>query len=323
MAQDLLLAAESVPGMERVEERLWEAVSSPVGFLGQVMAYLLESGGKRLRPMLVLLSGSLHACDLDLLVDAAVAAELIHMASLVHDDIIDGSHTRRGRRSVNARWGEKVSVLTGDFLFARALSILCLRGATRLVEVMANAIIAMCEGEIQEISGSFNPDLTEADYLERIYKKTAYLIGASCYAGTIVNGASEFEASSMREYGLELGYAFQIIDDILDFSGEAEALGKPVGKDLSQGILTLPVIRALNDPAFYKRFAERLRGGLLTSVEIREITAYLRDSGAIEYAYSRAQSHVNAAKGRLSSLPDTFTRRLLQELADTVISRTR
>lgn len=321
MAAVVLPNVEAVPGMERVEKRLFEVVTSPVNLMSELLTYLLRSGGKRLRPMLVMICGSFRPCDEDLLTDVATAVELIHIASLVHDDIIDGAQVRRGRETPNARWGNHTSVLAGDFLFARALSLLCARGRNELVEVLADAIVTMCEGEIDQIAEAFNPDLTEEDYFEQIRRKTAHLIGASCYAGALASGAEEAESALLLEYGLELGYAFQITDDVLDFVGKPEALGKPVGADLAQGILTLPVLHLLKDPACYSAFADRLRRRAFTSQDIQEILKLVRERECIDYALKRAKGHIEAAKAQLCLMPEGPAKGMLWHLADMVLSR--
>ncbi|HHV62763.1 MAG TPA: polyprenyl synthetase family protein [Firmicutes bacterium] len=312
--------------LKRVEERLQEVTSSHSQLIGDVCNYLIFGGGKRIRPLLVLLCARSFRHDPEGAIDVAVATELIHMASLIHDDIIDNARTRRGRATVNSLWGNRTSVLAGDFLFARALTILSRmdhRNRLGLVRLMAEAITVMCEGEIEQACQAFNCDLTEADYMEQIRKKTAHLMAASCYAGAVIGRASKREAGAMMRYGLELGYAFQITDDLLDFTGEERVTGKPAGLDLSSGILTLPILHILRDARFSADIRRMLAGRRPSRDDVKTICDWVSSSGALEYARRKARHHVEAAKACLAEMPEGPSRACLEDIADRVLVRDR
>ncbi|NPV53267.1 MAG: polyprenyl synthetase family protein [Firmicutes bacterium] len=321
-----LTMPEIVADMEKVEERLRELASAQSRFIGDLCRYLIAGGGKRIRPLLVILSARFFPHDPEGAIEVAATTELIHMASLIHDDIIDGARTRRGRETVNALWGNHVSVLAGDFLFARALTTLGRLdhdGRLGLVRLMSEAIAVMCEGEIEQTCQTFNCDLTEADYMDQIRKKTAHLMGVSCYAGAIIGRAPERQARAMMRYGLELGCAFQITDDLLDFTGEEGATGKPAGLDLLSGVLTLPVLYMLRDVRFSPEVKRILAGRQPSRDDIKTVCEWARASGALDYAYQRAGHHVEEAKACLAEMPDGFSKTYLEAVADQVLIRDR
>ena len=207
--------------------------------------HLAESGGKRVRPVLSLLSAASLRGEPEPAIPVAVAAEMIHMATLVHDDVIDRAETRRGRKTVNQIWGNHVSVLAGDALLAKALIILVERTSGEIVRIMSDMIYRMCEGEIAQHASQHDMYQEEQEYFDRIEKKTALFFAACCKAGALMGGASAEQAEALWRYGRHLGMAFQVVDDLLDVSAEAQVVGKPVGNDLRSGILTLPVLHTL------------------------------------------------------------------------------
>ena len=231
--------------MQRVEEELTRVVQAENPLLSETSGHLLQAGGKRLRPAFVLLAGKFNACPGEQLIPLAVALELIHMASLVHDDVIDASLTRRGVPTVKACWGNRISMHTGDYLLGRALQIIAQYKDPRILQILADVSVKMVEGEVQQIVTAFDAEQGLKDYLYRIKRKTALLISTSCGVGAIASGAPDELVRSLTRYGHYVGMAFQITDDILDFVSTEEELGKAVGSDLSQGIITLPVIYAL------------------------------------------------------------------------------
>ncbi|HHX73961.1 MAG TPA: polyprenyl synthetase family protein, partial [Firmicutes bacterium] len=237
----------TLPGLQQVESRLQELSRAEAGWT-DAFSYVVTNGGKRLRPALVLLCGSFAPAFRSILVDVACAAELIHTASLVHDDVIDEAAYRRSRPTLSASFGQRQAVLYGDFLFAKAFSLLTGHGLSSVLGNMTRAISLMCEGEISQARALYDCRQTEADYYAYIYKKTAFFISACCLSGAEAGGLQQPLPNLLAAYGLQLGYAFQITDDLLDFTGQAETTGKPVLKDMREGYLTLPVLKLLRHP---------------------------------------------------------------------------
>ncbi|MCL4426177.1 MAG: polyprenyl synthetase family protein [Firmicutes bacterium] len=299
----------------KVEEVMQSELSGDLPYIQEISTHLVNGGGKRLRPALVLLSARLHRYDAGRAIPAAAAVEIIHTATLVHDDVIDRAGTRRGVPTVNARWGEKVSVLAGDFLYARALSILARDGDPRLVQTMADAVFEMCTGEIDQSLRTFDLLQSEEDYLLRIGRKTAVFIAGCCRLGGIIGGAREEEIEALASYGYNAGVAFQIIDDLLDFQADPGLLGKPSGGDLRSGVITLPVLHALRGSAG-SRIREILGEGPPAEEEISEIRFLLEAERSFEYAFSLASEYVEKARASLRQLPTGNERAALDDLAE-------
>jgi heptaprenyl diphosphate synthase len=238
------------PVMQAVEARLQEISSEHAGTLGAHAWHVIRAGGKRLRPLLVILCSSIDDPSCQPLIDMAAAAELIHTASLIHDDIIDRSDSRRSVPTLNHLHGNHTAVLAGDFLFALAFGLLTRSRCPEALALMADAVQAMCQAEIEQKESLFQFSLTESMYLRRIEKKTAALLAACCGAGALAGGLEPEAVASLASYGRNLGLCFQITDDLLDFTGDSADLGKPAGSDLAQGILTLPVIYLLQNELF-------------------------------------------------------------------------
>lgn len=307
--------------LQQVEEQLHAALDDASGPARDVALHLIKGGGKRARPMLTLLAARLFGEDLSRAIPVAVAAEMIHVATLVHDDVIDGAATRRGRPTVNNLWNAQVAVLTGDTLLAKALVLLVDRTSPRIVRIMSDMIYRMCEGEIAQHASAFDPNQTEQDYFERIEKKTALFFAACCEAGALVNGATDEQAGAARAYGRNIGMAFQVIDDLLDVTASPEVLGKPVGSDLAAGVLTLPVLHVLGQPATEQWVHDVIANPPLSPDEIERILTLIRNNGTIEYTQSVAGAFVRQAKEELTRLPDGPARRLLASVADLVVER--
>lgn len=267
-----------------------------------IMEYLLEGSGKLLRPRLIYLTSSFYPHDPEMKKDIAVAVELIHLASLVHDDIIDLAMTRRGRDSANKRWGNQCSVLTGDYLFATAFKLINRYGQAEILDSITHTIQLMCSGEIKQMSMSFNLQSSEEDYLDKTYHKTACLFASSCKIGALLSAMPANEAVRLEEFGLCLGYAYQIIDDILDFVSDSTTLGKPVGSDLLEGNITLPVINALQSAQYGPSVRELLEPPF-DSRKLPKVKEILLASQAIEYSLSCAQSFIKQALRNLEFLP--------------------
>ncbi|HHU75318.1 MAG TPA: polyprenyl synthetase family protein [Firmicutes bacterium] len=283
--------------------------------------HVLASKGKRVRPLLVILSSSLYISDKAAVIDVASAAELIHLASIVHDDVVDSGEIRRGRPTLNSCHGNNVAVLIGDILFAHALELLDKHAHFGVLKVMSKAISLMCEGELEQFSSSFDLAKTEAEYLEQVRKKTGALMGACCEAGARLSEMPEEEIMCLRAYGEQIGCAFQIIDDIFDFTSEPEELGKSVGLDVNFGIITLPLIYLLQDSVHRPLIGQLFSSGLPDTSAIRQIQNLVINEGYTDLAFSRAKAIVKKAKAHLEPLPDGCTKELLQEMAEHVLTR--
>jgi len=287
--------------------------------------HLLYAGGKRIRPALLLAAAKFAAYRRDELLPVAVALELVHTASLVHDDIVDRTDRRRGLPTVHQIWGDGTALLVGDYLFAKAFSLLAAQADSgALIALMAEIVRAMSEGEVIQIASRFNVAQTEADYLQRIRLKTATFLAVSCRLGARISGAQPTVAASLAAYGENIGMAFQIIDDCLDFTSRPETLGKPVGSDLRQGVITLPVINALQTPAARGRILpllERLKCGQATDDAVTALNSVVAETGSLAYAHAKASVYAAAAQAALDDLPAGPARDILRFAADTLLER--
>ena len=315
------LFGEIGPDLARVEEELHAQLQSENDVLVELSTHLLRSGGKRLRPALVLLAARPFDYQPDRVVPVAAAVELLHMATLIHDDIVDGADLRRGVPTVNAKWGVGVSVLLGDYLFARAFSILAATGDNRVVRAMADVVFRMSEGELEHSFEAFDLDRAEARYLSHIDKKTATFIGECCRVGAMLGGAGEEWAEALRRYGWSIGMGFQIVDDILDFAGSARELGKPPGTDLQSGVITLPVLYALQSGAQGAELRSLIERRRFDKSALERAVAIVRSSGALENAYQVAMRYIEDAKRMLEALPAGDVRDRLMHIADFVARR--
>lgn len=301
-----------------MERQLTEYVQSTSPMLTKASLHLFQAGGKRLRPAFALLAGKCCGANLEQLLPLAVALELIHMASLVHDDVIDNSLTRRGIPTVKAQWGDKVSLHTGDYLFAKSLLLIAQYKNPRIAKILADVSVEMCLGEIQQIATSYDLNQSIRDYFYRIKRKTAMLISASCQLGAVASNADPILERSLAKYGHYLGMAFQITDDILDIIADQEELGKPIGSDLRQGIITLPAIYALKHSKEADKLAAIIINRQKTEQDIIMAIDIIKESGAIEYSFNIAQSYINKAKNELKHIPSPDYRKTLSYLADFV-----
>ncbi|MBX6377001.1 MAG: polyprenyl synthetase family protein [Clostridia bacterium] len=310
--------------LELVEERIREVVRSEQPLVEEMALHLLQGGGKRLRPALVLLCGTVRTNrpgSVEALVPVAAAVEIIHMATLVHDDAIDRAETRRNVPTVNARWGDVFAILMGDYLFAKGFGLLASTRDNRVVRIMSDVVFQMCTGEVQQLTQSYDVGQEEAAYLDRVDKKTAYFIAESCRLGALVAGVSEEEEQALREFGFGLGMCYQIVDDILDLVATPERLGKPVGSDLRGGVITLPVLYALRHSARRHWIARTIARRRLDEAAIAEIASQVAACGAIEYAYAVAERYARMARERLRLLPASRSRDALATMAEELIRR--
>ena len=315
--------------LERVERKMREPAHPEYPQLTAVLSSLLDSGGKRLRPALALLAGRLYSTKIEKLISLAASVEMLHTATLVHDDLIDGAMLRRGETTLNARWSMGATVLTGDYLFARAAAFAAETGNVRVMSIFADTLMVICSGELRQIFDRHNvPHLVTEQaweealeqYDRRIHAKTASLFAAATEAAAVLGGAPEAEQSALREYGQFLGTGFQIVDDVLDFQGDQEVLGKPVAGDLREGIVTLPVLYFLRERPDDARVATVVREGGDDEL-VREVVAAIREAGAVDRALDRARRFIDQSKAALSILPESKTRETLRELADYAVSR--
>ncbi len=314
--KQLWLFSQINSDLQRVEKELTKFVETDYPILQDSAVHLLAAGGKRLRPAFTLLAGKFYGYSLEKLIPVAMALELIHMATLVHDDVVDASMTRRGRPTVKANWGNIVSVQTGDYLLAKSLMLISKIDHPEVARILAEVSVEMCQGEIQQIKCSFDVEQNLKQYYYRIKRKTALLISACCRLGALVSGAPRRQVWALGAYGHSLGMAFQIVDDVLDLTAKASEFGKPVGGDLHQGIMTLPMILALKsstNPAHLKTLLGKVDK---TDEEVLEAIGLIKNTGAIDEAMHLVDLYVLKAKRHLQDLPKVPTRKALEDLAE-------
>ncbi len=323
LALDLTGAVTGEEGIETVERRLAESIDGSSGTLQQMGAQMLGAGGKRIRPRLVLASGLVYAGLSEALIEAATAAELIHMATLAHDDVIDAAALRRSQPSLNHVWGNRFGVLFGDSLFARAFTNLAQHRLYPCLELMLQAIDSMCTGEILQAEHSRAGALSLDAYYHQIRLKTAAFMQRCCESGAVIGGGDAAGVHALGQYGLHLGLAFQIMDDILDYCGDPAAMGKARGEDFRQGILTLPVLLLHESQGGRAVIEAVLARRDYSEAELVQVTGLLHSSGAMDGARQIAASHLEAAKHQLKTLPATAATAYLAALAEAGKARTR
>lgn len=307
--------------LQRVEKELHLFIETDFPVLEESAVHLLDAGGKRLRPAFALLAGKFYGYPFERLLPVAMALELIHMATLVHDDVVDASETRRGRPTVKAKWGNVVSIATGDYLLARSLELLAEIDDPEVSRILAEVSVEMSKGEIQQIKASFDVNQNLKQYYYRINRKTALLIEASCKLGAIVSDAPKRQIWALGRYGHDIGMAFQIVDDLLDVTAEAKQLGKPVGGNLQQGIMTLPMILAIERSPQKERLVYLLGKEDKSDQDIAEAIQMIKSSGAIEESLRYVDLYINKAKTYLLELPNVPTRKALADLAQFIRDR--
>lgn len=307
--------------LQRVEDELQLFIGTDYPVLRESSVHLLAAGGKRLRPAFALLAGQFYDYSLEKLLPIAMALELIHMATLVHDDVVDASMTRRGRETVKAKWGNIVSVQTGDYLLAKSLVLISLIDHPEISRILAEVSVEMCQGEIQQIKSCFDVEQSLKQYYYRIKRKTALLIAASCKLGGLASGAPARHVWALGAYGHALGMAFQIVDDVLDITAKQSELGKPVGGDIQQGIMTLPMILAMEKSLHKQKLRYLLGKREKSQAEVQQAIDLIKASGAVEESMHWVERYIDKAKRHLLDLPDVTARRALGELADFVGTR--
>jgi geranylgeranyl pyrophosphate synthase len=309
------------PDLQAVEAKMREAsLENQHPALTTALEHLLASGGKRVRPAVALLSARLFDAEPGRAVALAAAIEMLHTATLVHDDLIDGSLLRRGLPTLNAQWTPGATVLTGDFLFARAAELASETDSVRVMNVFSRTLMIIVNGEINQMFVGRGEALREG-YLNRIYAKTASLFAVAAEAAAILGEADERTIAAMRFFGREIGMAFQIVDDILDFTSDEARLGKPVGSDLRQGLFTLPVLYYMEQNADDRDVVALLNGRSGDGERVDRVVRAVRASGAITLALNEAKAYVARAQGTLATMPANVYRQALSDLSEYFVSR--
>jgi Geranylgeranyl pyrophosphate synthase len=317
--QDVLdLIADDKQAVDRlIQQRL----ASNVVLIDQISHYIINSGGKRLRPVLVLLAARALGYQGTHHIDLAAVVEFIHTATLLHDDVVDASELRRGRQSANAVFGNEASVLVGDFLYSRAFQMMVDVGSMRVMQILSDATNTIAEGEVLQLLNCHDPDTTEQRYMDVIHYKTAKLFEAASQLGAVLAGRPEGEEQAMARYGMHLGTAFQLVDDVLDYSASAEQLGKNIGDDLAEGKPTLPLIYAM-------RHGTPQQAALIRSAienggreNMAEITSAIESTGAIAYTSRSARQEADRALAELVNFPDSPYKQALAALAEFSVAR--
>jgi octaprenyl-diphosphate synthase len=305
-----------------INRALAHNLTSHVPFISQVGQHILLSGGKRIRPLLFVLAARMSGCQGNHLADFSTIFEYLHAATLLHDDVVDAASVRRGITTANTIWGNQAVILVGDFLLAKALSLAVTTDKLKVLKILAHTTTLMAEGEILQLLYAKNLNVTEAEYLEVIIRKTATLMAAACQIGAILGGISEDREEALRQFGLNLGITYQLVDDILDFIGDEKELGKPVINDLKEGRITLPVIHALEraetaDRDRLTRLAQD--AGPDKAPEILEILAKY---GSLDYARERARLYTTQAQANLNVFPDSPEKASIWAMTATLLDRT-
>jgi octaprenyl-diphosphate synthase len=306
-----------------VNRLIIDQLHSKVDLVENIGHYLVEAGGKRLRPLLVLLTANAlgYPAKGQHHLDLAAIIEFIHTATLLHDDVVDISSMRRGRLTANAKWGNAPSVLVGDFLYSRAFQMMVRIGNMEVMQILSDTTNTISEGEVQQLVNAKDPSVSEENYLEVIYKKTGALFEASCEVGAVLSAATDEQRQALKLYGYHLGLAFQLVDDALDYEGDAEALGKNVGDDLAEGKPTLPLIYAMREGTTEQAdlIASAIREGGVHQLDA--IVEIVNSTGALKYTADSARQQADLAIAQLQHLPDNRFTEAMMELAKFSIGR--
>ena len=308
--------------MAAVDALIRARLSSDVLLINQISEHIIAAGGKRLRPMLTVLAAKALGYDGDRHTVLAAIVEFIHTSTLLHDDVVDESDLRRGRKTANALWGNAPSVLVGDFLYSRSFQLMVELDSMDVMRVLADTTNRIAEGEVLQLLHVHNPDTDEHAYMKVIERKTAVLFAAATRLAAHLAGAGESLQQDLYDYGLHLGLAFQIADDVLDYSADPDVLGKNLGDDLAEGKATLPVIHAMAqaEAGVKQRLRAIIEQG--DAEAMPEVLAAIEAAGSLRYSIDKARHHAEAAKSALASVPDGDWKRALLELADYSVART-
>ncbi len=317
------LTALAGDDLKQVNEVILQRMQSPVALIPQLAGHIIAAGGKRLRPLLTLASARMCGYEGRRHVALAACVEFIHTATLLHDDVVDESDLRRGLATANAVWGNKASVLVGDFLFSRAFQLMVEDGSLSVLAILSNASAVIAEGEVLQLMTANDTETTEHAYLEVIKAKTATLFAAACRVGAVVASRPKVEEEALDSYGLNLGIAFQIVDDVLDYAAHQATLGKSVGDDFRDGKITLPVVLSFlrgdeTEREFWRRTLERLEQG---DGDLEHAVVLMEKHGSLRDSIERAKHYGAVARDALGVFPDSPEKRALLELVDFAISR--
>ncbi|MBE9536474.1 MAG: polyprenyl synthetase family protein [Proteobacteria bacterium] len=309
--------------LTRVEEEFKHNLKSEVQLISTVGEYLLLSGGKRIRPILLLLAARLSGYGGDKHILLASVVEFIHTATLLHDDVVDSAELRRGQESSNSIWGNEASVLIGDFLYSKSFSMAVKCDNIKILRTLSDATTDMAQGMVFELIKTSDMETTEEDYIRVIIDKTAVLIAAACQVGGIIAGVDESKEKALREFGMNIGIAFQLMDDRMDYISNEEAFGKTIGTDLQEGKITLPLINALEECSGAEReyIAGLVESENITDKEFQEALVIINRYGGIEYTLDKAKDYISKAKNSIAIFEDSNEKNALLELADYVIER--
>lgn len=310
--------------MAAVNKNILKQLDSDVVLISQLGHYIVSGGGKRIRPMIAVLAARALNYEGEKHILNAALIEFIHTATLLHDDVVDESDMRRGKATANAAFGNAASVLVGDFIYTRAFQMMTQLGSLKILELMSEAVNVISEGEVLQLMNCNDPDITEESYLRVIYSKTARLFEAAAQTSAILADATPAQEHALKDYGRYIGTAFQLIDDLLDYSADNEALGKNVGDDLSEGKPTLPLLHAMRNgtpeqAAMIRRAIEEGNGRHL----LEEVLATMQQCGSLDWTQQRAEEEANKAIQALAILPDTPWREALEALARMSVQRDR
>lgn len=308
--------------MQAVDQAILAQLNSDVVLINQLGHYIISGGGKRIRPLIAVLTANAIGYKGQEHITCAAFVEFIHTATLLHDDVVDESDMRRGRETANARFGNAASVLVGDFIYTRAFQMMASLRSLDVLQVMSDATNVIAEGEVQQLMNVNDPDTTEANYMQVIYSKTARLFEAASQCSAIVSGADQATVIAMRDYGRYLGTAFQLVDDILDYSANAEQLGKNIGDDLAEGKPTLPLLHAMRsgNPQQAALIREAIeQGGKREALD--EILAIMAEHKSLDYTMARAKQEAQKAVDALAILPESEYKQALISLAYLSVDR--
>jgi octaprenyl-diphosphate synthase len=312
--------------LEKVDLEFARHVQSQVELIPRIGQYIQTAGGKRIRPAVLLMAARLAGYEGDRAVLYAAVVEFIHTATLVHDDIIDDADLRRGRLAVHSRWGNDITVLLGDYLYIKSMALALTHDTLDLVRVLCDVTLKMIEGELYQLTKNGDADITEDEHFDIMRRKTAYLFGGCAQIGGMLGKVEDEKEQSLREYGFNLGIAFQLVDDLLDFTGDAQAVGKPLASDLREGKVTLPLIHLLrqsNDGEGSRIVRDVIASHTVSPEQWALLLRMLKEHASIDYAYRRAVEYAERAKKPLYAFPPSSERDALLALPDYVLSRDR
>jgi octaprenyl-diphosphate synthase len=309
--------------LAKLEDSIDNLLTTRVAFIKDVVHHLIRSGGKRVRPILVILSSKLCGCHSDDPLPYAAIVEFIHTATLLHDDVVDNAETRRGSATANTVWGNESTVLVGDFLFSKSFDLMVSNQNPEILKVMSRATTDLAEGEILELLKTSDAGITEEEYFEVIEAKTAVLLSAACEVGALLGNVDGKKRSALRDFGYHIGMAFQLTDDLLDYVSSDRVLGKDTGRDLKEGKVTLPLIKALSSATVEERkFIEQtLKKPSINARDFQRTKKIIEKYDGLGYTAGLSKSHVDTAKTLMDIFPDSLYKKALIDLADYIVAR--